>query len=295
MLYLELRHVQAIIRKLNRKYNTGIDIINRGQLEFALEKPKMNFYGQEQYPQLYQKAAVLMEALTKMHTLSDGNKRTAMLVAEMMIDANGGHLVLPLKSIRLSVDTAMDEDDKMSDVIKQWFKVHTATDACSLSAMLAELDAEEDTIRDLLGRGREGDANRLLDKWMAFDNYPDNRKACNELIARWKRTQEMAAAVKHAGAQKMHTWSSAWSSLLNARDLPHSMYYLPTEHHKDMYRPPYRSNSMAELLSAEEQINREVDKCKKAVDEITFASKRLARLERYGMYDDAIDMFEATS
>ena len=68
-----------------------------------------------------------METITKAHVLSDGNKRTAMLVAQLMIDTNGGRLVLPLKSVRLSVDTAMD--DAMPEIIRQWFKVHTAMNA----------------------------------------------------------------------------------------------------------------------------------------------------------------------
>ncbi len=47
-----------------------------------------SLYGHELYPELYQKAATIMEVLTKSHVLSDGNKRCAMKVAELMISYN---------------------------------------------------------------------------------------------------------------------------------------------------------------------------------------------------------------
>ncbi len=68
----------------------NVVIVKKGQLGFALEKPKMAACGHEQYPELHQKAAALMEAVTKIHPLSDGNKRMAMMLAELMINANGG-------------------------------------------------------------------------------------------------------------------------------------------------------------------------------------------------------------
>ena len=89
MYYPTMHHVETIIHNIGKTQNTKLVITNRGQLEFALEKPKMIIYGSEQYPELYQKAAILTETITKAHVLSDGNKRTAMLVAQLMINANG--------------------------------------------------------------------------------------------------------------------------------------------------------------------------------------------------------------
>ena len=55
--------------------------MNKGLLESSLEMPKLSLFGKEQYPELYQKAAILMETLTKNHCLSDGNKRCGMIAA----------------------------------------------------------------------------------------------------------------------------------------------------------------------------------------------------------------------
>ena len=287
MLYPTLQHVQAIIRRINATHNTKITIINVGQLKFALEKPRMRIYGPELYPKLYQKAAALMETLTKAHALSDGNKRVAMMVAEAMVGINGGMLVLPLKSIRLSVNTAMDAGDEMSDTIQQWFKVHTATDGCSLCMMLVELDEEKSMIKGMLEQGRGDDANRLLDGWMAFDNYPDNRRACGELINEWEKAE--TDTPRRADVRGAYSGGPAWASFMSRKNLPHPHHDPPYD--AAVHGPQYNHNSMEELLAAEEWLCSESAVCKSTTDASVVLQNAL-RLERYGMYHDAVDMYE---
>lgn len=290
MHYLTLRHVETIIQRINNTHGVNIVITNKGQLEFALAKPQMSIYGSERYPELYQKAATLMETITKAHALSDGNKRVAMMVAQTMIEINGGHLVLPLKSIRLSVDTAMDASDAMSDIIQQWFKVHVATDTYSLCSMLSELDEEEGMIRYMLEQDREDDANSLLDRWMVFDNYPDNKQACSDLIDSWGKIQEASVASRAAGRDK-DGWRPAWATFMAIRDLPHAHHDPPADYGGDLDGLHYNYNSTAELQDAEERIRRESASYKKSAD-VSLVLQNALRLERYGMYDYAIDMFE---
>ena len=95
-----------------------------------------------------------METLTKAHCLSDGNKRLAMLAAEIMAYRNGATLVHPLKSIRFSVDTAMNAEDAMRDEIQLWFKTHLARDDTELAIMLEERLGEEYTIYKLVSEGK---------------------------------------------------------------------------------------------------------------------------------------------
>ena len=186
MYYPSVQDVQIAVKKLNKYYGTDITIINENQLKFALEKPRMQMYGHEQYPELYQKAAALMEGLTKIHALSDGNKRCAMLIAELLIKANGAELVLPLKTIQLSVDTAMDDKDEMTEEIQQWFKIHIANNVDQLSILLAENMEEEAVITNLLDQEKHSEADNLVDRWMAFNSYPEHRTTWEELKKRWK-------------------------------------------------------------------------------------------------------------
>ena len=186
MYYPSVQDVQIAVKKLNKHHGINITVINEGQLKFALEKPRMQIYGHEQYPELYQKAAVLMEGLTKIHALSDGNKRCAMLIAGLLIKANGAELVLPLKTIQLSVDTAMDDKDEMTEEIQQWFKIHIANNIDQLSIRLTENMEEEAIITNLLDQEKHSEADNLVDRWMVFNSYPEHRTTWEELKKRWK-------------------------------------------------------------------------------------------------------------
>jgi death-on-curing protein len=55
----------------------------------ALAAPRAGFGGEEPYPELIEKAAVLIEHLARNHPLPDGNKRAAFLSTERFLAANG--------------------------------------------------------------------------------------------------------------------------------------------------------------------------------------------------------------
>lgn len=55
----------------------------------ALAAPRAGFGGQDAYPTLIQKAAVLVEHLARNHPLPDGNKRAAFLSVWLFLEANG--------------------------------------------------------------------------------------------------------------------------------------------------------------------------------------------------------------
>lgn len=57
--------------------------------ESALAVPFAGFAGEEAYPELEQKAAVLVERLVGNHPLPDGNKRVAFLVMLQFLQRNG--------------------------------------------------------------------------------------------------------------------------------------------------------------------------------------------------------------
>lgn len=172
--------------------------MNRGQLESVLNKPKIAFRGKEQYPELYQKAAVLMEAICKTHVLVDGNKRASMAIAEFMVSVNGGYLVIPLKAVRLIVDAAMDEGDLMHEEIQAWFKIHTANNAVQLRSMLEEM-VEEDDLGKLMGQGRYSEAGKLVDKWVAFESYPEYKRQWSETVKAWEQEDNKIRSGRYAG------------------------------------------------------------------------------------------------
>jgi len=60
-----------------------------GLLEAAAQRPQTTLYGQEAYPGIPEKAAVLLESLARNHALVDGNKRIGWLAAVVFLDLNG--------------------------------------------------------------------------------------------------------------------------------------------------------------------------------------------------------------
>jgi death on curing protein len=55
----------------------------------ALAAPQAGFGGQEAYPVLIEKAAVLVEHLARNHPLPDGNKRAAFISVWLFLEVNG--------------------------------------------------------------------------------------------------------------------------------------------------------------------------------------------------------------
>ncbi|WP_088834392.1 type II toxin-antitoxin system death-on-curing family toxin [Paenibacillus tyrfis] len=63
-----------------------------GYLELLADKPFSDYFGQEQYPGLFCKAAVYFHGIATAHAFSDGNKRTAVLVTYTFLLVNGYEL-----------------------------------------------------------------------------------------------------------------------------------------------------------------------------------------------------------
>jgi death-on-curing protein len=60
-----------------------------GLMESALQAPMSGFGDQEFYPSLHAKAAVLMRSIIQNHPFVDGNKRSGISAAAMLLDLNG--------------------------------------------------------------------------------------------------------------------------------------------------------------------------------------------------------------
>ncbi|AXK33162.1 type II toxin-antitoxin system death-on-curing family toxin [Streptomyces armeniacus] len=60
-----------------------------GLLGSALHRPQTQVFGVEAYPDLFEKAAALLQSITSNHPFVDGNKRTAWMCAVVFLDING--------------------------------------------------------------------------------------------------------------------------------------------------------------------------------------------------------------
>jgi death-on-curing protein len=95
----------------------------------ALSAPAASFAGQEFYPELVEKAAVLCSHLVRNHPLPDGNKRAAYL---SLIERNGYAWVQPTtehgddETVETMVQLATGQ---LSDAeFTEWVRAHVASD-----------------------------------------------------------------------------------------------------------------------------------------------------------------------
>ncbi|MFI9290114.1 type II toxin-antitoxin system death-on-curing family toxin [Streptomyces gardneri] len=65
------------------------EVRDYGLLESALARPQTSVFGQDAYPEIWEKAAALMESLARNHGLVDGNKRIAWYATWVFLHMNG--------------------------------------------------------------------------------------------------------------------------------------------------------------------------------------------------------------
>ncbi|MSR70731.1 type II toxin-antitoxin system death-on-curing family toxin [Candidatus Kaiserbacteria bacterium] len=89
MRYLSAEEILALHDLLIEQIGGSLGVREEGLLRSIAERPKTSFGGQEQFPTLFLKAAAYLEAIATYHVFVDGNKRTAAMVAEVFLRANG--------------------------------------------------------------------------------------------------------------------------------------------------------------------------------------------------------------
>ncbi|MCD6508108.1 type II toxin-antitoxin system death-on-curing family toxin [Candidatus Poribacteria bacterium] len=67
-------------------------ITNPGELEMALSRPFITFGRKEMFPDLWSKVAALIHSIIAFHPFADGNKRTALVAADVCLRLNGHRL-----------------------------------------------------------------------------------------------------------------------------------------------------------------------------------------------------------
>ena len=95
-----------------------------GLMESAAARPQATFDGNELYPDLFQKAAALMESLITNHPFVDGNKRTAITAAALFMQQNGRRFQTTNEALEQFTFLVVNERPSL-DKIASWFQRHT--------------------------------------------------------------------------------------------------------------------------------------------------------------------------
>lgn len=93
--YLTVEEVIAIHDHAIREFGRSPEIASVARLESAVATPRQTMFGQDLYPDLFSKAAVLIYLLIKNHPFVDGNKRTGLFALFEFLERNSYTIVVP--------------------------------------------------------------------------------------------------------------------------------------------------------------------------------------------------------
>ncbi|MEJ2683000.1 MAG: type II toxin-antitoxin system death-on-curing family toxin [Candidatus Sulfobium sp.] len=123
MKYLSPEQVLFIHSRIIDETGGAHGVLNIDLLRSAVARPRATFAGKNLYPDIFHKAAALMESLARNHPFVDGNKRTAITSAGIFLALDSRNLTAGQKELErftLSVATGRTALDHAVT----WFRRH---------------------------------------------------------------------------------------------------------------------------------------------------------------------------
>ena len=121
MRYLTIDEIFAIHDRAIREYGGAPELLNLGRLEASLAAPRQTMFGEELYPDVFSKAAILFYLLIKNHPFLDGNKRTAFLALMRFLNLNGYTLSAANDELyQFTIDVASSVSTK--EEVEMWIR-----------------------------------------------------------------------------------------------------------------------------------------------------------------------------
>ncbi len=124
MNFLSAEQILFIHDRLIRATGGSHGVRDLNGLLASVGRPQATFEGHDLYPDIYYKAAALIDSLIRNHPFLDGNKRTGLAAAGLFFLRNGVHLVADQgEAVGLALAIARAELGIVE--IAAWFEAHT--------------------------------------------------------------------------------------------------------------------------------------------------------------------------
>ena len=123
MKWIELETVLEIHNRVIESTGGSYGLRDKNALESALFSPLATFDGQELYPEIFEKVAVLLFKIANNHPFLDGNKRTAFVVALTIFATNGYEFEFTQEEV-VSFMLRVARGSSSYQQICKWFKDH---------------------------------------------------------------------------------------------------------------------------------------------------------------------------
>jgi death-on-curing protein len=125
MNYLTAEQVLFLHARLIEETGGSHGVRDVALLESAVARPRATFDEVELYPDLFYKAAALMDSLIRNHPFIDGNKRTGIAAAALFLRQNGRCLTAANSELEAFTLYVTESRPDVSE-IAVWLETHSA-------------------------------------------------------------------------------------------------------------------------------------------------------------------------
>lgn len=111
-----------LVVRINRTFSNGA-IVNPTGLQSAVFEARQGAFGQDLYTTLPDKSAALLRGIARNHPFKDGNKRTAVVTADVFLIVNGFYVSPPqldLVDLTLEVAQGQTELSEIAAHLARW-------------------------------------------------------------------------------------------------------------------------------------------------------------------------------
>ncbi|HVO43424.1 MAG TPA: type II toxin-antitoxin system death-on-curing family toxin [Aggregatilineales bacterium] len=152
----ELIYINGIVLNNPKILSGRQQIRDFALLDAAVARPAASAFGEDAYPTLNEKVAVMVHSVTRNHPFTDGNKRTAVVAAVFMLGVNGQRVVWERDdALKMILDVAQGRAD--AEALARWFPLvpgesAPAPDADQDMRAIARIVEEQKGLLDELAR-----------------------------------------------------------------------------------------------------------------------------------------------
>jgi death-on-curing protein len=117
--YLDLDDILELARRL---LGDPVPVRDAGLLGSATARPQTVLFGEDAYPDIWLKAAALLQSLVNNHALVDGNKRLAWLATAVFLELNGVAIAQAINDDVYDLVVAVAAGNPSVEEIAQWLR-----------------------------------------------------------------------------------------------------------------------------------------------------------------------------
>ena len=134
IVYLTRKELLEIHTKVVKETNSRDDnfpVIFEGNLDYCVEAPQEEFFGEEIHKTIHEKAATIICKIDKLHPFLDGNKRTGFAACDVFLRMNGFMMKVERGTAietSLKIAQCLMDIDETSDFIKNNSRANNAAE-----------------------------------------------------------------------------------------------------------------------------------------------------------------------